>query len=192
MPTTLPFPLLELCRHPRCPPSPVARIEAGARRTAAGGIELLYRLRGDIARLRLALPDMPAAEPLWQHTCFEIFLAAADETAYREYNFSPNGAWTGYRFDDYRQPADAIDPTLAPPVIESQISVDRIELGVTLDAAACPPRASAWQVGLSVVVECADTIDDGLGYWALAHCAAQPDFHRRESFRLALPVPTFR
>jgi hypothetical protein len=39
------------------------------------------------------------------------------------------------------------------------------------------------QLGLSAVIEAAD---GSKSYWALAHCATQPDFHLRQSFTLTL------
>jgi hypothetical protein len=39
------------------------------------------------------------------------------------------------------------------------------------------------EVSLTAVIE---QVVQGVSYWALAHTGAEPDFHRRDSFRLRL------
>jgi hypothetical protein len=57
---------------------------------------------------------------------------------------------------------------------------------VRLDDLPANPDGKTWQVGLSAVVEAADTIDGGRSYWALHHPAPHPDFHQRAAFALVL------
>lgn len=147
-----------------------------------GQLAITYRIAG--APASLSLPR-PAAVPqrrdgLWQHTCCEIFIAAADTPAYVELNFSPGGDWAAYAFSGYRQPAQL--PQGAPPPIATQAEPGGISLFTTVDANFLPP-APGWHVGLSCVLE--DT-DGQRSYWALKHAGKQPDFHLRESFVLTL------
>jgi hypothetical protein len=39
------------------------------------------------------------------------------------------------------------------------------------------------EISLTAVIE---QVGKGVSYWALAHTGAEPDFHRRDSFRLGL------
>jgi hypothetical protein len=39
------------------------------------------------------------------------------------------------------------------------------------------------EISLTAVIE---QVGQGVSYWALAHTGAEPDFHRRDSFRLGL------
>src|SRR3979490_1310679 len=51
----------------------------------------------------------PPPAGLWQHTCFEAFLAAPGVAGYYEFNFTPTLDWAAYQFTDYRDgmtPAD--------------------------------------------------------------------------------------
>src|SRR3546814_20714844 len=43
-----------------------------------------------------------ATDGLWESTCFEAFLTEEGEPDYTEFNYSPDGRWACYQFDDYR------------------------------------------------------------------------------------------
>ena len=63
-----------------------------------------YRLTGDVSQL--AIPHRwrsQRAERLWEHTCFEAFIAPGAAARYFELNFSPSTQWAAYAFDGYRQ-----------------------------------------------------------------------------------------
>jgi hypothetical protein len=161
-------------------------------RRPEGDLALSFRLRGALHRLRLPpLACAKRADGLWQHTCFEAFIAFAGQTNYLEFNFSPSGQWAAYAFSDYRQRDLKADPPGAP-----SIRVNRGQDSLTLeallssDALAMPGEACTLHLGLSAVIEQAA---GQLSYWALRHPggnpAAQPDFHRRATFALELPAP---
>ena len=179
---------ISLFTHTLTPAPLVRSLEAVVSRSADGSLVFFYRLAGDMARL-LIPSSQPASrcDGLWEHTCFEAFIALPDETAYREFNFSPSGQWANYSFSSYRQPAEA-PVTGHAPQISTLLTTGRLELTATIPAAALPGVA-ALQIGLSAVIESADTVDGSRSYWALHHPAAHPDFHHRDSFVLDLPAP---
>jgi hypothetical protein len=168
--------------HPASPCAAVHAIEARAIVTASGALALSYRLQGDPDKISIPAPVLPAAaDGLWQHTCIEAFVAAADDAGYREFNFSPAGLWANYRFTACRQR----DPDFLPPAaprIAFQLDADGFRLDAVLDPELLP-ASDHLHVGLTAVIE---TRDGSKSYWALSHCAAQPDFHLRQSFSLAL------
>lgn len=170
-----------LC-HPSSPCPAVSAAKVSAELINNGTLALRYRLDCNPADILLPAPQpAAAANDLWQHTCCEAFIAALDGLAYREFNFSPSGQWANYCFTDYRARDTAFIATTAP-----QITIHYRDDGVQLDALLgreMLPAANAWQIGLSIVIE---STDGSKSYWALAHCAAQPDFHRRQSFTLTL------
>ena len=189
-----PLPLFLDC-HPATPAPAVRTLEARAVWSADGALRLGYCLRGDIARLRV--PDDVAArraDQLWEHTCFEAFVAAAAQTAYREFNFSPSGLWASYAFADYRQRCDADDcddcgdrsDTSEAPLIATRRYAGRLEVDATIPASALPACRGELRIALCAVVEAADTVDGGHSYWALRHPLAHPDFHHRDGFALTL------
>lgn len=119
---------------------------------------------------RLRLPPGASAERrdgLWQTTCFELFVTDAE--GYREFNFSPSGAWAAYRFTGYREGMSPLD--MLAPAIAMEQGKERLALTVTLHPAALPPMP--WKIGLSAVIE---DQDGTRSYWALAHPPGKPDF----------------
>lgn len=176
---TEPLELRSLVCHPALPDGAVSGI---AVTLAAGpdGLVIRYRLDGDLAALRVPDPATPLPpERLWAHTCFELFVAQAGVAGYREFNFSPNGQWMRFDFADYRQ--RIASPASAAPRIETRRDAAGLELDVTLGVEQFPPGDLV--IGLTAVVEHAD---GSHAYWALRHPAAQPDFHHRDGFALAL------
>jgi hypothetical protein len=162
--------------HPDTPCPAVSALEAEVVRTG-GGLTLAWRLTGDLAHL--AIPARAAAERtdgLWNHTCFEAFVAAEGE-GYLEFNIAPSTHWAAYRFDGYRQGMAALE--IAAPKVETVTAGDVLEVRVALDV----PLAGPWRIGLTAVIEAAD---GALSYWALAHPPGQPDFHHADGRVLAL------
>ena len=187
------FTMRLLC-HPATPGRLVRTIEVYAARCPSGGLELAYCLRGDMARLLIPEPTAPGpANGLWEHSCFEAFVALPGEAAYHEFNFSPSGQWAAFAFSGHRQ-RDPESVLAAPPQISARLFVGRLELEAVIGPALLPPGAEAatLQIGLTAIVEAADTVDGSHSYWALRHPAALPDFHHRDGFvcELAPAAPT--
>ena len=177
-----------LLPHPATPCPAVRAIGVAVERGAGGEIAFRYRLDGVLPRLRIPPPAPPAiADRLWEHTCFEAFVAVAGERAYRELNFSPSGAWALFEFRDYRDGGALADP---PPV--PAIAIETSRAGLTLAAVVALDRWSAsyrerpLRLGLAAVVEDAD---GGRSYWALRHRADRPDFHDPAARVLTLAAP---
>jgi hypothetical protein len=174
-----------LLSHPAAPCALPCEIEIAAKTGADGSLALRYRVTGAPGQLRLPAEQPPGpADGLWQHTCCEAFVAE-DGEAYREFNFSPSGQWAAYRFTGYRERDNAFVPAAAPAIAFTALA-DGFELRATVPAALLP-SCPLLQIGLTTVIEAAD---GSKSYWALAHRAAQPDFHVRQSFALTLNPDT--
>lgn len=156
-----------------------------------GGALFEFRLE-HAALARLALPPQDAAggaaDGLWQHTCFEVFLGLPDDPAYREFNFSPGGDWAVYDFLSQRQPNPAFrfDGTVQ---IRCERSDERFVLEAVVPAQAMPLAAPGTEL-LASLCAVLEREDGTLEYWAVQHSGAQPDFHARESFVLMLKTAT--
>jgi len=174
--------------HPETSSRWVRGIEARAVWTESGSLALTYSLEGDIARLRIPPPQPTRrAEGLWQHTCFEVFLAVKGQPTYYEFNFSPSGEWAAYAFKTYRDGGpiedDGLDPKIA---VRSAANSFELEALVRLDRLLAIQPPVALGLGLSAVIE---ENDGTISYWALKHSPGKPDFHHPDSFALELALP---
>lgn len=155
-------------------------------RRAGGNLVIRYTLTGALERLAIPQPGPPrAADRLWQHTCFEIFMRCAGRTEYHELNFAPSCAWALYAFRAYRD-GGRIDAPDCAPRLDVRRTASELRLEATLDLAALSPayESGPLRVGFSAVVEAAD---GKLSYWALAHAEGKPDFHHPKAFALVIP-----
>lgn len=160
---------------------------------ARGGLLLSYCISGDVSALKIPAPSTPGAtDGLWQHTCFEAFVAVPGEAAYREFNFATSGQWAAYRFSDerVRDTAHELAQELAEPHMDTSRDAHTLRLQVWLARSALPTPAAGQplQWGLTAVVE---DLRGQLSYWALHHPAARPDFHHRGGLALSLALPLF-
>jgi hypothetical protein len=99
-----------LVAHPGTPREPVAGIAVEVRLATPTTLVCNYSLHGDVGRVRVTGVRGGSADGLWEHTCFEAFIAVPGVPGYYEFNFSPALAWAAYRFSDYRDgmaPADS-------------------------------------------------------------------------------------
>ncbi|QTR50323.1 DOMON-like domain-containing protein [Candidatus Thiothrix anitrata] len=180
---------LALQSHPATPCPAIHTLNAKVERLADGSLHLQYTLRGDITQVRIPAPQPPVfTDGLWQHTCFEAFVAVKGETAYREFNFSPSSQWAAYAFSDYRQPVES--PLLlapSPPCggragdggeCSEQDSQSTYQLDASIPSSALP-AAAPLQLALTAVIE---LTDGSKSYWALKHPSERPDFHHRDGF----------
>ena len=184
------FTMRLLC-HPATPARQVRTIEVYAARSPAGGLELACCLRGDMALLLIPLPAEPGpANGLWEHSCFEAFVALPGEAGYHEFNFSPSGQWAAFAFSGYRR-RDRETILSTAPEISARLFAGRLELEAVIGPALLPPGADTamLHIGLTAIVEAADTVDGSHSYWALRHPAALPDFHHRDGFVCELAPP---
>ena len=155
-----------LFRHPDTPAGAIHTVEAELRRVP-GGATATFRAIGDAARLVVPVPASPdRTEGLWQTTCFELFVGGAGDS-YREFNFSPSGAWAAYGFDSHRTARRDADAG-----IEIKTSLDA--KGLTLIAKIESEFPNPARIGLTAVIEEAD---GGIRYWATSFAPGEPDFH---------------
>jgi hypothetical protein len=160
---------------------------------------LSSRVPTDMESLVLSDPSEPMMrkrrDELWKSTCLEIFVGSSQGAGYLELNMAPSGDWNLYAFDQYRtamRPAQNPHPPLVKMVRSA--SGDAIEFHGSLKKAAdsqgknpCDIHELLSSPGL--VMGATAVLEYKTGereYWALAHAGEKPDFHLRESFRLAL------
>jgi hypothetical protein len=158
-------------------------LRAGVERTVAH-LSLRFVLAGPLARLRIpAMASTPArADRLWEHTCFEAFLAPVGEAAYWEINLSPAGHWNVYRFDGYREGMRPEIHAQAPVGEHKRANCGTLTVRATIDLTAMPAlESAALDVGLAAVLES----NDEESYWALRH-VLRPGLSPRE---LAVRLP---
>lgn len=163
-------------------PHPAIKVTVEAQRLS-GQLRLWYIVTGAIAGLKFPPQGKAAREDaLWHHSCCEAFVRGGAGTAYRELNLSPSGKWAAYDFSAYRKGGQ--NAAMRAPMISTSTVAGKFAVGADLHFEGAMAGAD-WHIGLSMVIEAKDGTKS---YWALAHAADRPDFHRPESFTLALPV----
>lgn len=150
----------------------------------SGVLAIRYVVHGPRAVLAIPAPaKVPARrQGLWEETCFELFLAGKDRRCYWEFNLSPGGHWNVYRFDDYREGMREEPAFAALPL---RFEARRTSLSLALECSV--DRIMAADQCLEVAISAVLKHRDGkTTYWALTHPGPFPDFHRRDSFVVAL------
>lgn len=133
-----------------------------------------------------ALAENPARrDGLWQHTCFECFVASADQKCYWEYNLSPSGDWNVYQLQDYRSGLQK-DRAIGQPSFTNKLTPQRWAMEMTLQIPQQLLAGQALQIGITAVLE---HPHHQLSYWALCHGGSSADFHRRDGFQMEWPAP---
>jgi hypothetical protein len=182
-----------LASHAPGKPGPVRTLSVSGTLHRSGSLALVYRLSAALERVRLTPSTCHAQrrDELWRHTCFELFAGREGEAAYCEFNFTPAGDWAAYAFDGYRGTRRAA--TQRRIEVTTRASADGVltvraalDLGAALELDVSTLPTSAWRLGCAAVIE---DVDGTLGYWAVHHPRAQPDFHDRAGFRIALAQP---
>jgi hypothetical protein len=163
--------------------APQATVAARAQLERDRRLTLEWSLAGDLEAL--ALPRRSAsrrADRLWEHTCFEAFVAPAGGARYCELNFAPSTRWAAYAFDDYRQGMRPLE-LLKPPTVKVVTTANelRVTAAIELDGLADAPWP--WRIGLTAVVE---DRAGGRAYYALEHPRGKPDFHDAAAFTVVL------
>jgi hypothetical protein len=144
-------------------------------------ITLAFTVRGEVERIAIPPIRSPRfVEGLWQHTCFELFLARDGDDGYFEINLSPSREWAVFSFQGYR--SGAASHTAGPPI---EIFLERAGETLRLEASLQLPEAlreaRTFNAGLCAVVE---DSEGSHSYWALRHDNEKPDFHDRRGFTM--------
>jgi hypothetical protein len=165
-------------------PPGVRGLAANVERAASGpSLRFIYRLTGELAGL--AIPRRGSArraERLWEHTCFEAFVAPGSGERYYELNFSPSTEWAAYELDGYRQGLRPLALARPPSIAVAESANElRVTADVELDALVEAPWP--WRIGLTAVVE---DRAGGHAYFALAHPRQHADFHDAAGFVISL------
>jgi len=174
--------------HPSTPSTAVRGLSASARIAGAGKLAVRFTLDADMSRIALpALRPPRRTDELWQHTCFEIFVALPESDAYCELNFSPSTEWAMYGFVGYRRGMAPIAVRRPPRVAVRPTGRGLVLEAITyLEELPKPAPEATLRAGLMAVIE---ERDGHLTYWALTHPSALPDFHHRLGFALQVGAP---
>jgi hypothetical protein len=177
-----------LIAHPSTPNDAVRSFGVHLRAEKPGVLVFQYSLDADMSRVRV--PPFGAggrADSLWKSTCFEAFVAPADEPGYHEFNFSPSLDWAIYRFTAYREGMSPAEIGRAPD-ISVRGGDDGLELrsAVHLGDLAALREAGRWRIALAAVIE---DENGRLSYWGLRHPPGKPDFHHPSAFALEVARP---
>ncbi len=141
-----------------------------------------YTLTGAVETLQVPPTGQSPSrrDHLWEDTCFEVFIGIPDSPRYWEVNAAPNGDWNVYRFDDYRQ-AMVAEPACKQVASTWQPLTKGYYLTLELSTDDWLALDQPLELGVSTVLK-----TDSISHWALEHPGEEPDFHRRDSFNIAI------
>lgn len=159
--------------------------------TSGEELHCRFQLSGD--RTRLVLPQPAPAkfqDGLWRSTCCEAFFSEASLAAphepdghYREFNFSPNGEWACYTFEQYRRPAQAMKTPAIPIRVMEDAAVWQLEADIPLDL--LPSSVSAYQLAMITLIQAPEGEATKKIHWAISHAENEtPDFHNARTYAL--------
>ena len=174
----------DLLPHPPAKPAEPpfkmwASVEYAGAFGASGTLNLWFGVGAPAGRFAIPHHEEPARhDELWKTTCFEAFLRADGENAYREWNFAPSGDWAAYDFTSRREGMGEAAVN-SPPYIRMEDNLTWWTLGATVAI----ETGRQWNLGLSAVIE---ERDGTKSYWALAHAGERPDFHDPACFAVRL------
>lgn len=172
-----------LTAHPSTPNEDVRSLEVWLRAEEPDILVFQYSLVADMSRVRVPLSGGGGrADALWEHTCFEAFVAAGNAPGYHEFNFSPSLNWAIYRFRAYREGMSPAEIGQAP-----EISVRRGDDGLELNSAVRLEHLADLRDMRHLRIALAAVIEDDhgrLSYWGLRHPPGKPDFHHPNGFAL--------
>ncbi len=179
-------PRLPLSLHPATPASVPCAINVGVERKDST-LVFTYSLDAPLNRLLIPAATSPwIVLGLWEHTCFEAFVALDGSAAYHEFNFSPSGDWAAFSFSAYRDGFEMAAQAAPRLAVQQQPHYLSLEAIVSLDALSPLHPTSVLRVAAAAVVEAADA---SLSYWALRHPPGKPDFHHHDAFAVLLEAP---
>jgi hypothetical protein len=156
----------------------------------SGLLKLEYRMSAALDKVRLVPSTCHAQrrDELWRHTCFELFAGRDGEAAYCEFNITPAGDWAAYAFTGYR--AARRDAVQRRVEVSTRASADGLlcvraapDLGAAFELDATALATAGWRLNCTAIIE---DLEGRLSYWAVHHPRAEPDFHDRQGFRIAL------
>lgn len=158
-------------------------VTASAELVGPAVLELGYRLAGALDLVGIPpLATGTRAEGLWEHTCFEAFVAEAAGERYVELNFSPSTDWAAYSFVGYRRGMRPVELAQAP-VVRVEREPRALVVTARVDLAAQGGAGWPGRVGLTAVVA---GVSGEVSHWALAHPRDQPDFHDAAGWTVTL------
>ncbi len=173
----------QLVAHPAHPPAAVTGVESRVIGLDADWLRVRWRVDGAQGLAVPAFAGRGRANELWRTTCFELFLRPGGGDSYIELNLSPSERWAAYDFRAYRE-GMADRPASREPDCTMRIgsSFAIFDAAVPRDLLPALPAAA----NFAAVIEEQGGV---VSYWALAHPAAQPDFHHPACFAAELAPP---
>ena len=139
--------------HPNTPCNAVQQVSGSVAIEPRGTLSVHYLLTGSVDQVRIA-EQTRDGDPLWQHTCFEIFVGDTNDAEYYEFNFSPSGAWALMGFRDYRDGGPMHVESLKPKItVRREAHELRLDAEVPLEYLPGVHSGVQLSIGLSAVVE---------------------------------------
>jgi hypothetical protein len=167
-----------------------------------GWLSISYCLQGDLTQVVIPAirEDPQRKDRLWEQTCFEFFLGEGSDgvreasqreafpgnrshaSPYWEFNLSPTGDWNVFSLQGYRQGLTEESAFSSLP-FTLRTSASALNLDISVDIGSLITSDQPLRLGISSVLL---LTSQQASFWAIAHPAAEADFHHPDSFAIAL------
>jgi hypothetical protein len=176
-------------------------------------LSISYCLQGDLTQVVIPATgqDVQRKDRLWEQTCFEFFLGEglgegsdgvsagrlcqreasqreafqgnrSHTSPYWEFNLSPTGDWNVFSLQGYRQGLKEESAFSSLP-FTLRTSASALNLDISVNIGSLITSDQPLRLGISSVLLLASHQES---FWAIAHPAAEADFHHPDSFAIAL------
>jgi len=128
-------------------------------------------------------------DELWTNTCFEIFIKPDNSDQYWEFNFCHEHYFNCYHFSNYRHKLQTellIDQVYSQFDSQNKNNVT-LSFATELEKLTNNYSLSSVRIGISCIMKTmnSDLSKNENHYYALKHCANEPDFHNSDSYTIS-------
>lgn len=150
-------------------------------------LEINYRISGELSKIAFEELSINPKRiiGLWKKTCLELFLRSGNPKEYIEFNFSPNGDWNCFVFNEKISELTEYNG-ISEIGFQSSSKTDEYKLNIKIKKSDLPKVHQDFSIAeFSTTSVLLLKNDEGRleeTFWAINHCDSKPNFHHPDSY----------